>query len=359
MTPTGAAQPAPVPASQVTAPPPAENVSAGPADPLTPAVAGSQRSGRAASRGSTGAQRRSHFHSRASCSKQPSCITSPIAMACCTPRMSVWSRWRMRRHAVLLLFERDHRAALSGVRRRLRGCGRARLLLAEGEFQPGRDRDPGAAWRRRRRSLRRRTVARPAAGIPREQNHVFRRRQDAAELRSRSIMASSASTSSLKRRSSSSPRLRPARAARADISIRVNPDIDAKTHAKIATGKAENKFGIPISRAPRCLRARRQAQRRARGRRRHAYRQPDRRARSFRRRVCAAGRLRRRAARRRPHHQTPRSRRRARHSVSARTTNRRQTRTLTRRSSSAPRPASAASSSSNPAGSSSAMPAFW
>jgi diaminopimelate decarboxylase len=35
----------------------------------------------------------------------------------------------------------------------------------------------------------------------------------------------------------------------ADISVRVNPDIDAKTHAKIATGKSENKFGIPISRA--------------------------------------------------------------------------------------------------------------
>jgi diaminopimelate decarboxylase len=34
-----------------------------------------------------------------------------------------------------------------------------------------------------------------------------------------------------------------------DISIRVNPDVDAKTHAKIATGKSENKFGIPISRA--------------------------------------------------------------------------------------------------------------
>jgi len=34
-----------------------------------------------------------------------------------------------------------------------------------------------------------------------------------------------------------------------DISIRVNPDIDPKTHAKIATGKAENKFGVPISRA--------------------------------------------------------------------------------------------------------------
>ncbi len=35
----------------------------------------------------------------------------------------------------------------------------------------------------------------------------------------------------------------------ADISIRVNPDVDPRTHAKIATGKAENKFGIPISRA--------------------------------------------------------------------------------------------------------------
>ena len=35
----------------------------------------------------------------------------------------------------------------------------------------------------------------------------------------------------------------------AKISIRVNPDVDAKTHAKISTGKSENKFGVPISRA--------------------------------------------------------------------------------------------------------------
>jgi diaminopimelate decarboxylase len=35
----------------------------------------------------------------------------------------------------------------------------------------------------------------------------------------------------------------------ADVSIRVNPDVDPKTHAKISTGKAENKFGVPISRA--------------------------------------------------------------------------------------------------------------
>ena len=35
----------------------------------------------------------------------------------------------------------------------------------------------------------------------------------------------------------------------AKIAIRVNPDVDAKTHAKISTGKSENKFGIPISQA--------------------------------------------------------------------------------------------------------------
>ncbi|MFQ5439132.1 MAG: diaminopimelate decarboxylase, partial [Paracoccaceae bacterium] len=33
----------------------------------------------------------------------------------------------------------------------------------------------------------------------------------------------------------------------APVAIRINPDVDAKTHAKIATGKSENKFGIPIA----------------------------------------------------------------------------------------------------------------
>ncbi len=36
---------------------------------------------------------------------------------------------------------------------------------------------------------------------------------------------------------------------RAPIALRVNPDVDARTHAKIATGRAENKFGVPIGRA--------------------------------------------------------------------------------------------------------------
>lgn len=35
----------------------------------------------------------------------------------------------------------------------------------------------------------------------------------------------------------------------APVTVRVNPNVDAKTHAKISTGKSENKFGIPIARA--------------------------------------------------------------------------------------------------------------
>lgn len=35
----------------------------------------------------------------------------------------------------------------------------------------------------------------------------------------------------------------------APVSVRINPNVDAKTHEKIATGKAENKFGVPFERA--------------------------------------------------------------------------------------------------------------
>ncbi len=37
---------------------------------------------------------------------------------------------------------------------------------------------------------------------------------------------------------------------KAPVAFRINPDVDAKTHEKISTGKAENKFGIPIDQAP-------------------------------------------------------------------------------------------------------------
>lgn len=35
----------------------------------------------------------------------------------------------------------------------------------------------------------------------------------------------------------------------APVALRVNPDVDARTHEKIATGRKEDKFGIPIARA--------------------------------------------------------------------------------------------------------------
>jgi diaminopimelate decarboxylase len=61
--------------------------------------------------------------------------------------------------------------------------------------------------------------------------------------------------------------------ATAPITIRVNPDVDAKTHEKIATGKKENKFGIPIDRAPRSM-PRPPACRACGHRHRRAHRQP-------------------------------------------------------------------------------------
>ena len=89
-----------------------------------------------------------------------------------------------------------------------------------------------------------------AAGVPARQDHLLRRRQDARRNGARrSRKTSSASTSNPSRSSRRSPRS-PRRADEtARIAIRVNPDVDARTHAKISTGKSENKFGIPISRA--------------------------------------------------------------------------------------------------------------
>src|SRR5690606_36235944 len=37
----------------------------------------------------------------------------------------------------------------------------------------------------------------------------------------------------------------------APVAIRINPDVDARTHAKITTGKSGNKFGIPLAQAER------------------------------------------------------------------------------------------------------------
>ncbi len=44
-------------------------------------------------------------------------------------------------------------------------------------------------------------------------------------------------------------RIARAKGKRARVALRVNPDVDARTHKKIATGKAENKFGVELGRA--------------------------------------------------------------------------------------------------------------
>jgi diaminopimelate decarboxylase len=44
-------------------------------------------------------------------------------------------------------------------------------------------------------------------------------------------------------------RLATATGRTARISVRVNPDVDSGSHAKISTGKSENKFGVPLARA--------------------------------------------------------------------------------------------------------------
>ncbi|SEM93336.1 diaminopimelate decarboxylase [Sphingomonas gellani] len=45
-------------------------------------------------------------------------------------------------------------------------------------------------------------------------------------------------------------RIAASKGLRARATIRVNPDVDAGTHAKISTGRKENKFGVPIDQAP-------------------------------------------------------------------------------------------------------------
>ena len=106
------------------------------------------------------------------------------------------------------------------------------------------------ARRRRRRGVGRRAAPRAGRRHPAGQDHVFRRRQDGARdgfrarrrhpLLQRRIRARAGTAVGARRRR---------RQDVAPVSLRINPDVDARTHRKISTGKAENKFGIPWQRA--------------------------------------------------------------------------------------------------------------
>ncbi len=88
----------------------------------------------------------------------------------------------------------------------------------------------------------------------------------------------------------------------APITVRVNPDVDAKTHEKIATGKKENKFGIPIARAREVYAEAARLPGLRGGGHRRAYRQPADRPRPLRGGLSQGRRPDPPPARRRPRH---------------------------------------------------------
>ena len=82
-------------------------------------------------------------------------------------------------------------------------------------------------------------------------DRLHRRRQDARRARSRRGAGRAwRSTPNRPASSIASPRSRRAQGAGARVALRVNPDIDAKSHPHISTGLKTNKFGVPIDEAP-------------------------------------------------------------------------------------------------------------
>ena len=167
------------------------------------------------------------------------------------------------------------------------GARRARLLRHEGELQPGRAarRSPGSApaWT----SSRRASCAARSRPACRASDRLLRRRQD-ARARWRPALDAGILCFNVE----SEPELealvrgrgRQRAGARRSRSASTRTSTPGPTR-KISTGKSENKFGIPIARA-REVYARAAAAAGHQGhRRRHAYRQPDHRARAVRRRL--------------------------------------------------------------------------
>ena len=144
-----------------------------------------------------------------------------------------------------------------------------------------------------------------AAGGDPARDRLLRRRQDPRrDARRRSTPACSASTS---RATASSSRSRPSprgRAARARVSLRVNPDVDAKTHPYISTGLKRQQVRHRPYRGAGRLPPRRAAARHRGGRHRLPHRLADHRERTLRRRARPPARPGRGARGRRHRHST-------------------------------------------------------
>ena len=88
-----------------------------------------------------------------------------------------------------------------------------------------------------------------AAGIPADEDPVLRRRQDRARDGFRARRRHPLLQRRIRAGAGTAVGARGGAGQTAPVSLRINPDVDAKTHRKISTGKAENKFGIPWQRA--------------------------------------------------------------------------------------------------------------
>ena len=151
------------------------------------------------------------------------------------------------RHAALRLQRRGDRVALSRHRRGVRRSSARDPLRVESKLDARRAAPAARPGQQRRRQFGRRDRRGAARRL-----HSRRRSSSPASARqtpsslTRSSSACDRSTSNRKGSSSGSRRCRGRGKSRTKIAIRVNPDVDARTHPHISTGLKTNKFGIPI-----------------------------------------------------------------------------------------------------------------
>ena len=220
---------------------------------------------------------------------------------------------RRGRHAVLSFIRRPPFARSIGALPRRSRRAAADLLRRQGQFEPRRAAPVRRSRRRRRCRFRGRAAARARRRHAARAHRLFRRRQDRRrKWPPRSPPASTRSTSSRCPNCAGSAPSRRELGRTAPVALRVNPDVDALTHAKIATGKRKTSSASISTRRRRPIASPRAAGHRA-GRPRRAYRLAARRPRSVSSRLRAARRAGARIARRRAGRWPRRSRRRTRH----------------------------------------------
>ena len=142
--------------------------------------------------------------------------------------------------------------ALAAYERAFSGIAAPDLLCLEGQRERRLAASPGGARGRGRHRLGNGARRGASRGVPARADRLRGRGQERGRDASRrSGPASGTSTRRARTRSSASPPRARGSAGRIRVSLRVNPDIDARSHPYISTGLRENKFGVDIERGPR------------------------------------------------------------------------------------------------------------